>query len=110
MLVGTFDTLRNRPVPVWLLALQCPVPASAGLAAGTAMPNAGQCQPGSRRCSAQCRPSGPNWPPVPSAQLHCLSRGCTLSIECVASSIPIVKYVLGLSGYVVVWADLGVIR
>ena len=32
---------------------------------------------------------------------------CILSIECVASSIPIVKYVLGLSGYVVVWADLG---
>ena len=31
---------------------------------------------------------------------------CILSIECVASSIPIVKYVLGLSGYVVVWADL----
>ena len=35
---------------------------------------------------------------------------CILSIESVASSIPIVKYVLGLSGYVVVWADLGVIR
>ena len=33
---------------------------------------------------------------------------CILSIECVASSIPIVKYVLGLSGYVVVWADLGI--
>ena len=32
-----------------------------------------------------------------------------LSIECVVSSTPILKYVFGLSGYVALWAHLGVI-
>ena len=31
------------------------------------------------------------------------------SIECVVSSIPIIKYVFGLTGYMVLWVDLGVI-
>ena len=32
------------------------------------------------------------------------------SIECVVSSIPIIKYVFGLSANIAFWADLGVIR
>jgi hypothetical protein len=34
---------------------------------------------------------------------------CVLSVECVVSSIPIIKYVFGLSGYVALWVDFGVI-
>ena len=50
MPVGTFGTLRNRPVPASAglaagtavpSAGQCPVPASAGLAAGAAVPSVG---------------------------------------------------------------------
>ena len=32
-----------------------------------------------------------------------------MSIECVVSSIPILKYVFGLSGYMALWANFGVI-
>ena len=66
VLLAHYVTVQCRPVLAWRPALQCPVPASA------------QCRPvpASRPCcSAQCRPSGPNWPPVPSAQWHCLRRG-----------------------------------
>ena len=34
---------------------------------------------------------------------------CVLSIECVVSSIPIIKYVSDPSGYMALWADFGVI-
>ena len=34
---------------------------------------------------------------------------CVLSIECVVSSIRMIKYVFGLSGYMALWAHFGVI-
>ena len=34
---------------------------------------------------------------------------CVLVGECVVSSIPILKYIFGLTGYMVLWVDLGVI-